>query len=58
MWSTATRQEFLDRHVFYDGRYIGSEILTAMLENYAQPRPMTPEERRVFLESVFAASGW
>jgi poly-gamma-glutamate synthesis protein (capsule biosynthesis protein) len=44
--------------VFYDGRYIGSEILTAMLENYAQPRPMTPEERRVFLESVFAASGW
>jgi poly-gamma-glutamate synthesis protein (capsule biosynthesis protein) len=58
MWSTATRQEFLDRHVFYDGRFIGSEILTAMLENYAQPRPMTPEERRVFLESVFAASGW
>jgi poly-gamma-glutamate synthesis protein (capsule biosynthesis protein) len=58
MWSTATRQELLDRHVFYDGRYISTEILTAMLENYAQPRPMTAEERSSLLESIFAASGW
>ncbi|RLC78793.1 MAG: hypothetical protein DRJ03_24675 [Chloroflexi bacterium] len=52
------RQEFLDRHVFYDGRHISTEVLTAMLEDYARPRPMTPEEREAFLTTVFGASGW
>ncbi|NMB89358.1 MAG: hypothetical protein GYA17_13440, partial [Chloroflexi bacterium] len=31
-----TRREFLDRHVFYDGRYISTQLLTAMLEDYAR----------------------
>jgi poly-gamma-glutamate capsule biosynthesis protein CapA/YwtB (metallophosphatase superfamily) len=53
-----TRQEFIDRHVFYDGRYIGTELLTAELEDYARPRPMTPQERSVLLSEYFAASGW
>jgi poly-gamma-glutamate synthesis protein (capsule biosynthesis protein) len=52
------RQEFLDRHVFYDGRYISTELLTAMLEDYARPRPMTTEERRSLLEATFAVSSW
>ena len=52
------RQEFLDRHVFYDGRHVSTELLTAMLEDYARPRPMTPEERRLLLEATFAESGW
>ncbi len=52
------RQEFLDRHVFYDGRHISTEVLTAMLEDYARPRPMTPGEREAFLTTVFTASGW
>lgn len=52
------RQEFLDRHVFYDGRHISTELLTAMLEDYARPRPMTPEERQELLEAAFAVSGW
>ena len=52
------RQEFLDRHIFYNGRHISTELLTAMLEDYARPRPMTAEEREVFLTTVFAASGW
>lgn len=56
--TTNTRREFLDRHVFYDGQYIGTEILTAMLEDYARPRPMTPEEREAFLKEYFAESGW
>jgi poly-gamma-glutamate synthesis protein (capsule biosynthesis protein) len=56
--TTNTRREFLDRHVFYDGKYISTELLTAMLYDYAQPRPMTPEERKTFLEEYFAASGW
>ncbi len=53
-----TRREFLDRHVFYDGRHISTELLTAMLEDYARPRPMTPAERDWFLHKIFRESGW
>ncbi len=56
--TTNTRREFLDRHVFYDGQYLGVELLTAMLEDFAKPRPMTPEEREAFLEEYFRVSGW
>lgn len=52
------RQEFLDRHVFYDGRHISTEVLTAILEDYARPRPMTEEERKSLLEAAFAVSEW
>ena len=52
------RREFLDRHVIYNGRYISTELLTAMLEDYARPRPMTLEERAGFLQEYFSFSGW
>lgn len=52
------RREFIDRHYFYDGKYLGTELLTAMLEDYARPRPMTDEERRQLLTDIFQASGW
>ncbi len=55
---TGYRREFIDRHVFYDGRYLGVELLTAMLEDYARPRPMTAEERAQMLGDYFDASGW
>jgi len=29
-----------------------------MLEDFARPRPMRTEERRVFLERMFGVSGW
>jgi poly-gamma-glutamate synthesis protein (capsule biosynthesis protein) len=58
MQSDNHRREFLDRHVFYDGRHISTELLTAYLENYAQPRPMTAEERADLLGDIFKASGW
>jgi len=58
MWSLETRQEFIDRHTFYDGRHISTELLTAILEDYARPRPMTSEEREALLKAAFAASGW
>ncbi len=48
-----TRREFLDRHIFYDGRYLGVDLLTAMLEDYSQPRPMTIEERQNLLTDAF-----
>ena len=34
-----------------------TELLTAILEDRAQPRPMTPEERAAFLEAMFTVSG-
>jgi len=58
MWSEATRQELIDRHVFYEGRHISTEILTAYLEDFSQPRPMTADERAALLADMFAASGW
>ncbi|PKO04001.1 MAG: hypothetical protein CVU41_19295 [Chloroflexi bacterium HGW-Chloroflexi-3] len=53
MDSINNRREFLDRHIFYDGRLIGTELLTAMLENYAQPRPMIKTERVGLLQDAF-----
>ena len=58
MQTIENRQEFIDLYVFYDGRHISTELLTAMLEYHAQPRPMTPAERSAFLERIFTASGW
>jgi hypothetical protein len=58
MQALSMRQEFIDRHVFYDGKYISTELLTAMLEDYAQPRPMTPSERVSLLSEMFTKSGW
>lgn len=53
-----TRREFLDRHVFYKGKHINTQLYTAMLEDYARPRPMTAEERVEFLRAIFDAGGW
>jgi hypothetical protein len=53
-----TRREFMDRHVFYDGKYLGVELLTSILEDYARPRPMTQAERSAFLGEYFYASGF
>jgi poly-gamma-glutamate synthesis protein (capsule biosynthesis protein) len=53
-----TRREFIDRHVFYDGKYLGVELLTAMLEDFSRPRPMNERERTQFLSEYFYYSGW
>lgn len=50
---TGTRREFADRHIFYDGQYLGVHLYTAMLEDYAQPRPMTLTERQSLLTDAF-----
>ncbi len=56
--SLATRQAFIDRHVFYDGRYIGTELLSGIFIDYAKMRPMTAAERNTLLEQIFNASDW
>jgi hypothetical protein len=55
---SVNRLEFIDRHVFYDGRYLGVELITALLEDYARPRLMTPAERLKLLNNYFGLSGW
>jgi hypothetical protein len=49
---------FIDRHVFYDGHYISTELITIHFVDFARPRLMTPEERERFLDIIFKASGW
>ena len=56
--SLATRQAFIDRHIFYNGRYIGTELLPIMFVDYARPRPMTAAEKDDLYRAVFKASGW
>ncbi len=58
MHTLGTRQEMVDRHVIYQGHHISTELLTFMLEDFSQPRPMTIQERRQLLAAVFEASGW
>ena len=49
---------FIDRHIFYNGRFLGTELLTIKFVDLARSRPTTPEERAKFLEEIFTASGW
>lgn len=52
------RQAFIDRHIFYNGRHISTELLTIILEDYARPRLMTPQEREKLLRRVFSECVW
>jgi poly-gamma-glutamate synthesis protein (capsule biosynthesis protein) len=52
------RREFLDRYVIYDGKLVNVELITTLLEDFAQPRIMTANERSAFLQEYFTDSGW
>lgn len=54
----AERQAFIDRHVFYDGKYISTELFTIQFIDFAQTRFMTPKERADLLRTIFTASDW
>ncbi len=54
----ACRQGLIDDHVFYDGRYISTELLPIQFVDYARSRPMTLEEANELFRSLFNASGW
>ena len=41
----ACRQGMIDLHVFYDGRYISTELLPIEFVDYARSRPMTSMKR-------------
>ena len=52
-----TNKAFLDRHIFYDGKYLGVELFTMEFFNWSTPTLMTPEARAALLERLFAESG-
>ena len=54
----ACRQGLIDHHVFYDGRYISTELLPIQFVDYARSRPMTFEEASDLFETLFLVSGW
>lgn len=58
MSQIATRQMFMDKLIIHDGKIVGVELFTGIIENYCCPRPMTETERSDFLQTIFAASGW
>ena len=59
MWSAGTRQEFVNRLTFYDGRLLSIDVRPAILEEFGRPRPMTvgdPDpaaDREQFLQMIF-----
>jgi poly-gamma-glutamate synthesis protein (capsule biosynthesis protein) len=56
MWSWDTRTELYARHTVYDGRLLSTEILTGVLEDFAQPRWATLKERTDLLNRIFDAA--
>lgn len=56
-WFEDTNKAFLDRHVFYDGKYLGVELITIQFFNWSTPTLMTPEARAAMLERLFTESG-
>ena len=54
----ACEQGVIDRHIFYDGRYISTELLPIQFIDYARPRPMTIDEANSLFQALFSASGW
>lgn len=57
-WSEDTDKAFLDRHIFYDGKYLGVELITVQFFNWSTPTLMTPEARAVMLQRLFTESGF
>lgn len=56
MWSYETRVGVLGRYTFYDDTLIGVEFTPVLIENYAQPVPMSGDERQAVLDTMKDAS--
>jgi len=56
--SQEQRMAFIDEHIFYENRYIGTRLVTIQFIDWARPRFMTEDERSELLRNVFFASGW
>ncbi len=57
-FSEGAQQTMVDRHVFYNGRYLGVDLRTAKIEDISKPVPMSPEARATLLKTLFKVSGY
>lgn len=55
-WYDDSDKAFIDRHVFYDGKYLGVQLLTTQFFNWSTPTWMTPEARAELLSRLFQYS--
>ena len=53
-----TDDAFIDRHVFYDGKYLGVELLTITFKYFSQPLWMDESARAAMLQKLFSVSMW
>jgi len=53
-----TATAFIDRHIFYQGKHLSTELITIRFVDFARARLMGTEERQELLDRVFQASGW
>lgn len=53
-----TDDAFIDQHVFYDGKYLGVELLTITFRDFSQPLWMDESARAAMLEKLFSVSKW
>ena len=51
-----TAEAFIDRHIFYDGNYINTELLTIRFTNNALSHFMEPADRAQLLDRIFNVS--
>lgn len=58
IWSAATCEGLVVRHLIHEGRLIASQVLPTVMGRDCQPHLAEAEERDAILERVFAASGW
>jgi poly-gamma-glutamate synthesis protein (capsule biosynthesis protein) len=50
------KQGIIAKHMFYQGEYINTILITTFIEDFSQPRPTEGQERAELLEAVFDAS--
>jgi poly-gamma-glutamate synthesis protein (capsule biosynthesis protein) len=55
-FSEGAQTTMVDRHVFYDNRYLGADLRTAFIQDLSQPVPMKPDERAALLRTLFSVS--
>lgn len=53
-----SRTAFIDLHVFYNGKYINTELVSILFTDMARSRLMTAGERETLLKDIFFASKW
>jgi poly-gamma-glutamate synthesis protein (capsule biosynthesis protein) len=56
MWSYETTLGVIGKYTFYDDTLIGVEYVPIKIENYAQPVPLTGDERQSVLDTMRDAS--